>query len=140
VNLVVDTSVWSLLLRREKHDPENDYLIQLKMHLRREDCIFIIGNILQELLDGIKNHKSFELTVEYLKPFHMIEISRTDYIDASRLKNHCRSRGINAGSVDFLIASVCINNHCPLLTADKDFEHIARHSKLMLVKSNQFNV
>lgn len=134
MNLVVDTSVWSLLLKREKYDPENDYLKQLKVHLQREDCIFMIGIILQELLDGIKNDKYFDLTAQYLEPFQMIELCRKDYIDASRLRNHCRSRGIQAGSVDFLIASACINNNCPLLTADKDFENIARHSKLMLVK------
>jgi len=92
-----------------------------------------MGPILQELLDGVKSRSQFELLRGYMETFPLVDLSRRHYVEASSLRNHCRSRGIQAGAVDFLIATVCIHENFPLLTADNDFFHIARHSKLMLV-------
>ena len=54
MNLLVDTSVWSLFLRRQKRNEEDPYVMRLRYFLEGEDCIHLIGPILQELLDGIK--------------------------------------------------------------------------------------
>ncbi|MDD5673962.1 MAG: PIN domain-containing protein [Chitinivibrionales bacterium] len=135
MNIVVDTSVWSLFLRREKRDESSPYLVKLRYHLEHEDGILLLGEILQELLDGVKHFSHFDLLVEYLGPFALIELTRSDYIEAARLKNHCRGKGIQASLIDFLIASACIARNFPLLTADKDFIHIARHSRLHLVNT-----
>ena len=133
VDLVVDTSVWSLFLRREKRDNNNPHVRRLRSHLQQEDNIHLPGPVLQELLDGVKSPGQFDLLSEYLAPFPLMEGTRSDFIDAARLKNKCRNRGVQAGSVDFFIASVCINRNYPLLTADKDFEYIARHCRLLLI-------
>jgi predicted nucleic acid-binding protein len=132
VNIVVDTSVWSLLLRREQRNEENAFLKRLLLFLQREDIIYLVGPVLQELLDGIKHQKQFDLLVEYLEPFPIIECTRTDFITAARLKNLCRSKGVQAGSVDFLIAAVCVNRKYPLLTSDNDFSLIAKYCPLIL--------
>jgi predicted nucleic acid-binding protein len=134
VNLVVDTSVWSLLLRRERHDENNAYLARLRQYLRSADTIHLIGPIMQELLDGIKNANHFDLLIDYFEPFPLIELTRNDFIQAARLKNLCRSRGVQAGPIDFLIAAVCERRNYPLLTTDKDFDHISKYSSLLLVK------
>jgi predicted nucleic acid-binding protein len=136
VNLLVDTSVWSLFLRRQKRNNDDAYVVRLHYYLEGNDCIHLIGSILQELLDGIKDHKQFELLRDYLEPFPLINLDREDYIEASRLRNFCRSRGIQASPVDFLISVVCIRRNYPLLTADDDFRHIAIHSKLILIPVN----
>ncbi len=132
MNIVVDTSVWSLLLRREKRNEENAFLKRLRYHLQREDTIHLVGLVLQEILDGIKQQKQFDLLVEYLEPFPLIQCTRTDFITAARLKNTCRNKGVQASSVDFLIASVCVNRKYLLLTSDKDFSRIAEHCPLIL--------
>lgn len=133
MNLLVDTSVWSLFLRRQKTKDSDPYVSRLRHCLEVQDCIHVIGPILQELLDGVKEHRQFQILRDYLEPFPLIELRRDDYIHASQLRNHCRSRGIQAGPVDFLISAVCIRRNYPLLTADGDFIHIAAHSKLQLI-------
>jgi predicted nucleic acid-binding protein len=117
--------VWSLLLRREKHDATSVHLAQLRRHLGADDATHLIGPIVQELLDGIRNDKQFDLLVDYFEPFPLIEPTRNDFVQAARLKNVCRSKGVQAGTVDFLIAAVCERRNYPLLTTDRDFEFIS---------------
>lgn len=133
MNLVVDTSVWSLFLRRKKTDDENPDVQKLRYHLGNQDCIFLIGIILQEILDGIDSDDQFDKLAEYLQPFPMVEPNRNDFIEAARLKTLCRRKGIQAGPSDFLIVSICTQRNYPLLTADQDFYHILKHCSLILL-------
>lgn len=50
--------------------------------------------------------------------------------DATRLGQQCRSAGFNAGSLDLLIAALCIHHDAELITFDADYLAIARSSKL----------
>ena len=87
---------------------------------------------MQEILNGVKTTKQCDLLIDYFEAFPLIDLDRNDFIEAARLKNKCRSKGVHAGSVDFLIAAVAINRNFALLTADKDFQYIAQHCKLLL--------
>ena len=60
VNLVVDTSVWSLVLRRPRVDEDDPHVRAFRWHLESCDGIFLVGNILQELLDGLRYTKQFD--------------------------------------------------------------------------------
>lgn len=133
MNLVVDTSVWSLFLRRKDHDRHHPLVRSLRSHLEQQDGIFLVGPILQEILDGIRHEEQFRKLLNYFSVFPLLEMERQDYVEASRLRNHCRSKGIQAGPVDFLIAVACIRRNYPLLTNDGDFEKIAEYSKLVLL-------
>jgi predicted nucleic acid-binding protein len=133
VNLVVDTSVWSLLLRRKNHDHNHPLVQKLKSCLEQQDGIFLVGTILQEILDSVRNEEQFIKLTEYFSVFPLLEVDRQDYVEASRLRNHCRSKGVQAGPADFLIAAACIRWAYPLLTADGDFILIANHSRLTLL-------
>lgn len=132
MNIVVDTSVWSLLLRKAKRNDEDAPLKKLRFYLEHEYCIYLVGPVLQEILDGLKNPSQFDLLVEYFEPFPLVECNRRDFIDAARLKNLCRSKGIQASSVDFMIASICSNREYSLLTTDKDFLYISKYCPLLL--------
>jgi len=92
----------------------------------------LIGPILQEILDGVRNEAQFYKLIDYFSVFPLLEIERNDYVEASRLRNHCRSKGVQAGPADFLIATACIRWNYPLLTADGDFVLIAKHSQLVV--------
>ncbi|MBN1781406.1 PIN domain-containing protein [bacterium] len=133
MNLIADTSAWSLFLQRQKVSQQNDCVRKLRFSLENRDCIFLIGVILQEILDGLASEKQFNALTEYFRPFPLIECTREDYIKAVQLKNLCRKKGIQAGTIDFLIAAVCINHQMPLLTADRDFEYISAHCGLALL-------
>lgn len=132
MNIVVDTSVWSLLLRRTKRNDEDEPLKKLRFYLEHEYCIYLVGPVLQEILVGLKNRSQFDLLAGYFEPFPLIECNRNDFIDAARLKNLCRNKGVQASSVDFFISAVCMNRKYSLLTTDNDFLHISKHCPLLL--------
>jgi len=134
VNLVVDTSVWSLVLRRPRVDEANPLVRAFRAHLEAKDGLFLVGNILQELLDGLRSKKDFDRLVRCLEPFPLIPLERQTYIAAADLRQHCRSKGIHAGAIDCLIAAACVDQGYPLLTADRDFVHIAKHSELVVLQ------
>jgi predicted nucleic acid-binding protein len=133
VNLLVDTSVWSLFLRRRKTNDADLHVARLRYHLEAQDCIHLVGPILQELLDGVKDSKQFDLLCDYLNPFALIDLIREDFIEASRLRNHCRNHGVQASPTDFLICAACIRRNYPLLTADNDFKHISVFCEIDLI-------
>ena len=134
MRILVDTSVWSFALRRQPGvvNPES---IALKRLIEDGQDIYLLGIILQEMLQGIKNPRDFHALKEHFETFPLIELIRDDYIKAAELKNHLMKKGKQAGTIDILIASAAISYDCYLFTNDKDFEHIAKHSRLKLFKN-----
>lgn len=120
MKLIVDTSIWSLALRRQPHiynlDAEN-----LKKIINNGENIFLLGIILQEILRGVKRPQEFISLKEYLDPFPLIEITREQYINAAELKNHLSREGVQVSTIDALIATAAIAHDCYLYTNDKDF-------------------
>ena len=133
MKIIVDTSIWSLALRR-KDSPENREADLLRKLIEDGEDIYLIGIILQEVLQGIKRPADFQALTNYFESFPLIELSREDYIKAAALKTSLISKGIQASTVDALIASAASTHDCFLFTADKDFLHIAKHAKLKLLK------
>ncbi|MDH4186574.1 MAG: PIN domain-containing protein [Nitrospira sp.] len=131
MNLVVDTSVWSLVLRRPQVMDDDPHVRAFRWHLDAGDGLFLMGNILQELLDGLLSKRQFDRLLPLLEPYPLLELDRDTYVEAARLRALCRSKGVNAGPIDFLIAAACCRHGFPLLTADKDFQHIAKHCDLV---------
>lgn len=133
MNLVVDTSVWSLVLRRPRVDHSNVYVQAFRTHLESNNRLFLLGSILQELLDGLRSPKQIDRLVNLLEPFPLIDVDRSTYVAAAKLRTTCRTKGVLAGPIDFLIAAACCQHGYPLLTADQDFSRIARHCDLVVL-------
>jgi hypothetical protein len=129
---VVDTSVWSLALRKKGHR-ETEEVRKLSVLLKEGERIFVPGIILQEVLQGIRNVEQFKQIREALSYFPSLETSRDDYIFAAELFNICRTKGVQASTIDFLIAAIAISNNCILLSLDKDFVHISKYCELRLL-------
>jgi predicted nucleic acid-binding protein len=134
MKILVDTSIWSLALRRQP-GIVNPEAIALKTLIGQGEDIYLLGIILQEVLQGIKNPKDFYALKEYFEAFPLIELAREDYIKAAELKNHLIKNGKQASTIDALIASVAISYNCHLFTGDEDFGHMAKYSKLKLFKN-----
>lgn len=128
---IVDTSVWSLALRRnnKRKSPVVEGLQQL---LEGGTPIFMLGIIYQEILQGIRHEDQFKKIRDDLRILPTIDLSKDDHEEAARLFNVCRSHGVQASTIDCLIAVAAIRNDCILLTTDRDFEHIAKHSPLKI--------
>ncbi len=135
MNIVVDTSVWSLVLRRDHVDERQAHVRTLRNCIDAGHGLFLLGPILQELLDGLRSERQFSHLLAVLKPIPMAPLRRETYVLAAGIRNDCRKKGIQAGPTDFLIAAACIDLAYPLLTADQDFEHIAACTELVLVPS-----
>jgi predicted nucleic acid-binding protein len=129
VTLMVDTSVWSLAFRRdgEQRAPQ---VSALRAALDGGDSIVITGIILQELLQGFTGPKARREILEKFAALPMLMPDRTDHVDAAELRNLCRRAGVQLGTVDALIAQLCIRHDLLLLTVDGDFVSAAKHSDL----------
>ena len=134
MTFLVDTSVWSLALRRdvEVEEPE---VQALKEALDGADVVVITGLVLQELLQGFSGAKPSAQIVERFSALALIQPDRADHIAAAHLRNICRRAGVQVGTVDALITQLCIRHDLVLLTTDQDFVHAAKHCSLKVWSS-----
>jgi len=133
VGLLVDTSVWSLAMRRDEQ-PNSPELKLLIKALDSGEEIYSTGVILQELLQGFSGAKSADAIVERFTAIPMLIPDTADHIQAAELRNKSRRKGIQVGTIDALIAQLSLRYQLSLLTADKDFKHMSKAVKLKLAK------
>ncbi|MXX37507.1 MAG: PIN domain-containing protein [Gemmatimonadetes bacterium] len=131
MTLFVDTSVWSLALRRDtmSKGPE---VQRLREALGGGESIYTTGIVLQELLQGFQGPSAKAQIVERFGALAMIAPGRNDYIDAAELRNECRRHGIQIGTIDALLAQICIRHKLVMLATDLDFSHMTRWTSLQL--------
>ena len=130
MRVLVDTSVWSLALRRK--GPAHRSVEKLASLLKEDEDVVLTGSILQEILHAFRSESLFGRVARHLEPFPLLEMERADFVAAASLHRTCASSGVNVSTVDCQIATAAIRHDCFLLCADKDFERIARLSPLML--------
>ena len=135
MSLFVDTSVWSLALRRDVPDacPE---VVALRDAITVGDTILTTGLVLQELLQGFAGPKARDQILERFSAVPLLVPDRDDHIEAATLRNACRRAGIQVGTIDALIAQLCVRHGLTLLSADQDFENIARNTPLKVWRRN----
>lgn len=131
MSILVDTSVWSLALRRDEPS-SHDAVTYLRQALWRGESLFTTGLILQELLQGFRGPKNREKILTRLSSIPEIIPQREDHIAAAGLQNTCRRRGVQIDTVDVLLAQLCIRHDLTLLSTDNDFLHLARHAPLKI--------
>ena len=129
MTLLVDTSVWSLALRRDASTSEPE-VHQLKDALMGADVVVTTGMVLQELLQGFSGPKSREQIIERFASLPLLRPDRNDHIAAADLRNTCRRAGIQIGTIDALLAQLCIRHDLTLLSTDNDFKLAAPHCAL----------
>jgi len=124
MRVLVDTSVWSLALRRATHtqNPDAEELKRLiTSHLTE-----IIGPIRQELLSGVRDQAQFVLLESRLAFFPDLPLYAEDYVTAAKMFNLCRSKGIQGSNTDFLICAVAVRHDFAIFTTDGDFRLFAK--------------
>lgn len=122
MKVLVDTSVWSLALRRRTPGhPAVDELRRLIGH----GSAAIVGPIRQELLGGVRDAATFERLRIYLRPFPDEPLSEADFERAAQCFNTCRAKGIQGSNTDFLLCAVAERHRMPILTTDDDFVRYA---------------
>ena len=131
LTLLVDTSVWSLVLRRDGSAPEA-HARELIRALGAGEVIVTIGIILQELLQGFSGPRARDLILDHFSALPLLVPQRRDHVEAAELRNRCRRAGVQVGTIDALLAQLCIRHELMLLSTDNDFTRIAEHCALEL--------
>jgi predicted nucleic acid-binding protein len=134
VNVLIDTSIWSLALRRKPQNlnaPEAAVVSELT-NLIDEGRARIIGLVRQELLSGIKNPGQFEKLREILRSFPDEPIDTSDYEFAAKASNDCRARGVAISLPDLLICAIAIARDWSVFATDPDFKAYAKILPLKL--------
>jgi predicted nucleic acid-binding protein len=130
VNVIIDTSVWSLALRRAKR--VNDGAPRELAELIQEGRVVMLAPVRQELLSGIKEKAQFDLLREHLRAFPDLDLDTSDYEAAAAAFNRCRERGVQGSNTDFLICATAVRRDLAIFTTDVDFQHYARVLRLKL--------
>jgi hypothetical protein len=125
MSYLVDTSVWSLAFRRDT-PADAPEVVELKRALETGDTVFVTGLVLQELLQGFNKPRAYAQIIEHFGALPFLTPAREDHIKAANLRNGCRKKGIQVGTIDALLAQLCISHELGLLTTDKDFTQIAK--------------
>jgi predicted nucleic acid-binding protein len=133
MNLFVDTSVWSLALRRDRpsDSAEVSYLTEA---LEGAAQVFTTGLVLQELLQGFSGPRNRQAIIERFSSLPFILPDRSDHVEAASLRNRCRQNGLQVATIDALLAHLCIRRDLVMLTTDSDFAAIAERHPLRLRK------
>jgi len=130
MRVLVDTSVWSLALRRNQ--PVDSPVVTELVELIREVRCQIIGPVRQELLSGIKNHLQFQKLRNHLRAFPDLEVTTQDFETAADFFNICRGKGIQGSNTDFLMCAIAARHKIPLFTTDEDFTLFQPHLPILL--------
>jgi predicted nucleic acid-binding protein len=126
MTLFVDTSVWSLALRRDApvDVPE---VLALAQALDGGDPLVTTGLVLQELLQGFSGPKARREIIDRFSALPLVVPDRLDHIEAAELRNTCRRKGLQIGTIDALLAQVCLRHRLVILTTDQDFHLASAH-------------
>lgn len=125
----VDTTIWSLALRRDVVVDVPEVKV-LKEALGTGGQIVSTGLVLQELLQGFTGPKAKADIIDRFMAIPLIAPDRADHIAAATLRNTCRRAGVQVGTVDAILAQLCIRHKLSLLSTDNDFKNMARHVDL----------
>jgi predicted nucleic acid-binding protein len=129
LSLFVDTSVWSLLLRRDRPADVRE-VRALVQAIEAGERIVTTGLVLQELLQGFAGPKARDQIVERFAAFPLLVPDREDHVAAAELRTMCRKRGVQVGTIDALLAQLCVRHELTLLSSDRDFELMSAHCPL----------
>ena len=104
----------------------------LRRALLGEEVVVTTGLVLQELLQGFAGPRARAALLERFSALPAIAPDRDDHIGAAALRNACRQNGVQLGTIDALLAQLCIRHELVMLTTDSDFALAARHCPLQI--------
>jgi len=131
LSLFVDTSVWSLAFRRDS--PSQSAAVRaLVRALNEGEEILTTGLVLQELLQGFSGPRAKNLILDRFSAIPLLVPDRDHHLAAAELRNSCRRAGVQIGTIDALLAMLCIRHGLTMLTTDNDFALMTKHCDLRL--------
>lgn len=130
MKVLVDTCVWSAVLRHR--NPDTELTSRLKGFIN-DGRVFIIGPIRQEILSGIPDSKQFNKLKDILSAFEDIVLKQGHFEKAAEFNNICRGKGIQGSTTDFLICAVACLENLIIFTTDNDFKNYRKHLPVNII-------
>jgi len=127
LNVLIDTPIWSLALRRKagKLNRGERLLVEEWKDVVREGRARLAGAIRQEILSGIREERDFERLCQRLRAFDDIPAETGDHERAAAFFNACRAKGVTPTSIDMLICALAERHGLDVFTTDRDFPRYA---------------
>jgi len=126
--IVVDTAVWADWF----NGVDSPQVGRLGHAIDRQDA-GLVPVVLTEVLQGFRADRDFAQARNVLLGLPLLALDVDGHVEAARLYRRLRNRGITVrGTIDCIIAQTCIAAGLELLSTDRDFAGIARHTALRL--------
>jgi predicted nucleic acid-binding protein len=130
MNVLVDTCIWSLALRRST--PSDVPEVTELRELIQEQRVLMVGVIRQELLSGIREESHFMRLRDHLRAFTDVQQESEDFECSAEFFNRCRKNGVQGSNADFLICAVASRLKVPIFTHDADYIGYSRFLPITL--------
>jgi predicted nucleic acid-binding protein len=140
MNVLIDTSIWSLALRRRKVplDLQQRRLVDEWRRLIEKDQAVVVGPVRQEILSGIASSDQFEQIRKRISGFDCPDAVVDDFDQAAIFYNHLCRVGVAGGAIDLLICGMAYRRGLSIFTNDRDFERYAAHLPIHLHQVDNF--
>ena len=129
MSIFVDTSVWSLALRRGAPSPAKEVRALIQT-IEAGETILTTGLVLQELLQGFSGPRNREQILDRFSAIPLLVPTRDDHVAAADLRNRCRRAGVQVETIDAILAQLCLHHDLIMLSTDNDFKRIATQCAL----------
>jgi predicted nucleic acid-binding protein len=126
--ILIDTSVWIEYFRNQ-----SAVLVDLVAQAANSREICVPRVVLAELMQGAKSEKELAVIEKFMGAFTILDQTEQTWLKAGRLSYELKRKGKNMNLTDCYIAVLALDNDCALLTMDKHFKDISRHTGLELV-------
>jgi predicted nucleic acid-binding protein len=129
MKVLVDTCIWSHVLRHKKPDAH----LSGKLHeIIKDGRVVMIGPIRQELLSGISETSQFRKLRDKLSFFEDLPLISDYFVKAAEFCNICRKKGIQGSTTDFLLCAISNLQKLQIYTDGKDFINYKKYLPIHL--------
>jgi predicted nucleic acid-binding protein len=122
--IVVDTSVWI------------DYLagtdIPLLDDSLKQGAVMLPPVVVAELVSGAHRPRELAALIGFLEELPLCDSLRDHWIRVGELRRCCREKGLSVSTPDAHVAQCALDADAQLLSRDRVFSEIARHTRLRL--------
>jgi predicted nucleic acid-binding protein len=132
--VLADTTVWIDFFANRPAS----HVAKLRELIEKGEDLCLCGVILTETLQGIRSDSEYHKTKNYFDDLLFFPMPQTTFLHAADLYRTLREKGVTIRKpVDCMIAAVAIEHKLQLLHNDRDFDHIAENSSLMILSAVQ---
>lgn len=129
--IVVDTTVWVDFFAGRRSQPHVAELLRL---IDDDAGVALTDVILAEILQGLRGGQTVRRVDKRLQAFDILRLrTLDDFRRAAELYRRARREGRTIRrTLDCLIAAVCVREGCSILHHDRDFDHLAAVTDLVV--------